>query len=130
MPPPADHAEHQLFAAAEQGDLAKVKLLLAMGAQPSAISEGSHLTPLMMAAENGHEAVVLALLGRYIRFPPSFPKPAEGMVLIPGGVGCVQKGVPLGRRKTRTASRRGSMPWGIDRCCSCCLSGRCKQSSS
>jgi len=51
-----------LHAAALVGNLGAVDLLLVRGADPSSINHSHKVTPLHLAAYNGHEAVVLRLL--------------------------------------------------------------------
>uniref|UniRef100_A0A7S1WMJ8 Uncharacterized protein n=1 Tax=Alexandrium catenella TaxID=2925 RepID=A0A7S1WMJ8_ALECA len=59
-----DTPEKQLLQAAQQGDTEEVSELLGKGADPNAPVGSGGATPLMMAAINGHAAVVRALIMR------------------------------------------------------------------
>jgi hypothetical protein len=50
-----------LFAAVRSGELSQVKEALGAGADPNALDK-DNVTPLMLAAEKGHDAIVEALL--------------------------------------------------------------------
>ncbi len=61
-PPQALSPEQQLIAAADRGDSARVRQLLARGIAADTTIGSSNLTPLFLAAERGHAAIAALLI--------------------------------------------------------------------